>query len=53
MNIAEQEFLEKFERGELHRTGDAVKETETTRIVARNTVKKSRKSDPRVTERGN
>ena len=52
MNTAEQEILEKFERGELRRAGDAVKETETARIAARNTFKKSRKADPRVTERG-
>ena len=41
MKIEEQEILEKFERGELRRTDDAAKETETARIAARNTVNKS------------
>ncbi|MDE0094761.1 MAG: hypothetical protein OXS40_00060 [Gammaproteobacteria bacterium] len=53
LKIEEQEILEKFERGELRRTDDAAKETETARIAARNTVKKSRKADPQVPKRSN
>ena len=51
LNIEEQELLEKFERGELHRAVHAAKEMETAQIAARNTFNKSRKIKLRVTER--
>ena len=51
MNPEEREILEKFERGELRRAAGAEREIETARIAARNTFKKTRRVNLRVTER--
>lgn len=51
MNPEEREILEKFERGELRRAAGAESEIETARIAARNTFRKTRRVNLRVTER--
>lgn len=51
MNPEDREILEKFERGELRRAAGAEREIETARIAARNTFKKTRRVNLRVTER--
>ena len=51
MNAEEREILEKFERGDLLSSANAVKEMETARQAARNTFNKTRRVNLRVTER--
>ena len=47
----ERDILDKFERGELRRAAGAQSEIEAARIAARNTFKKTRRVNLRVTER--
>lgn len=51
LNQEEREILEKFEGGELRRVAGARSEIEAARIAARNTFKKTRRVNLRVTER--
>ncbi|MDE0227895.1 MAG: antitoxin [Spirochaetaceae bacterium] len=51
LNTEEREILEKFERGELHGAPGVETEMETARQAARNTFKKTRRVNLRVTER--
>ena len=50
LDAEEREILDRFERGEFRRVDDAGDEIETARRAARETLSKSRKVDPPMTE---